>query len=75
MTSEITDLCSERASASRIHEYAVENGMLSLTEHGWQKVRDGITTVEEIVRVAPTGDEVDVDLDSMDVDEELLQYL
>ena len=75
MTSDIAELCSERASASRIHNHAVENGMTSLTDHGWQKVLEGITTVEEIVRVAPAGDEIDVNLEELDIDEELLQYL
>ncbi len=75
MSSEIVDMCSERASASQIHDQAVENGMLSLTEHGWKKVRDGITTCEEIVRVAPSGDEINVNLDALNIDRELLQYL
>ena len=37
--------------ASRIREIAVKQGMLTLRDVGLQKVRDGITTLEEILRV------------------------
>ncbi|MFP4104923.1 MAG: type II secretion system ATPase GspE [Phycisphaerae bacterium] len=40
----------ERSSASRIVEVARENGMRLLREDGWVKVRNGITTPEEVVR-------------------------
>ncbi|MFB6346132.1 MAG: GspE/PulE family protein [bacterium] len=75
MSSRIAELCTEKASASEIHKAALEEGMLSLTEHGWKKVQDGITTVEEIVRVAPSEKEISVDKDDLDFEDELIQYL
>ncbi|MDZ4197719.1 MAG: GspE/PulE family protein, partial [Kiritimatiellia bacterium] len=39
------------ANASRIREIAVAHGMATLRDVGLQKVRDGITTLDEIMRV------------------------
>lgn len=75
MTPTIAELCSEKASASEIHDRAVEEGMMPLSEHGWRKVLDGLTTVEEVVRVAPSENEINIDRDELDVDDELAQYL
>ena len=35
----------------RLTEAARRNGMRNLREDGWQKVRDGVTTVDEVMRV------------------------
>ncbi len=75
MSEGIEDLCSRQASATEIHNWAVEEGMKTLTEHGWDKVLEGITTVEEVVRVAPAEDKIALDLGEIEVDEELAGYL
>ena len=40
-----------KASANEIHRIAIENGMTPMIEDGFRKVAEGITTVEEILRV------------------------
>src|SRR5581483_625539 len=47
----VRQLILKRSSADLIKEAAVGQGMRTLREDGWQKVRDGITTVGEVVRV------------------------
>jgi general secretion pathway protein E len=44
-------LIMENADASRLTEAARRSGMRNLREDGWQKIRDGVTTVEEVMRV------------------------
>ena len=44
-------LCVERADAGQIREYGIRHGMLTLRQCGWQKVLDGITSVEEVLRI------------------------
>jgi len=51
-TDAIRDLTIGRASSSAIRAQAASEGMLSLREDGWRKVREGITTVEEVLRVS-----------------------
>jgi type II secretory ATPase GspE/PulE/Tfp pilus assembly ATPase PilB-like protein len=41
----------ETSEASALREVAVRNGMKSLRETGLSRVRDGITTIDEILRV------------------------
>ena len=41
----------ERASAVTISQVAYEQGMVSLRNDGMAKVLDGVTTLEEILRV------------------------
>jgi len=36
---------------------------------------DGLTTVEEVLRVAPVDSGVSVDISELDIDEELASYL
>jgi len=52
MNEDIRKLVLDRASSSAIRKRAIEDGMQVLKECGWQKVREGITTVEEVMRVA-----------------------
>jgi general secretion pathway protein E len=47
----IRQLILKRSSADVIKDAAVRQGMRTLREDGWQKVRGGITTVAEVVRV------------------------
>jgi type II secretory ATPase GspE/PulE/Tfp pilus assembly ATPase PilB-like protein len=42
----------QRDSVDQIKESAVKKGMRTLRTAGWQKVIDGITTVEEVMRVS-----------------------
>jgi general secretion pathway protein E len=47
----IRPLILKRSSADVIRDAAVQQGMRTLREDGWQKVRSGVTTVAEVVRV------------------------
>lgn len=51
MSEEISRLCVEEATAEEIKEVGVQQGMLTLRQDGLEKVRMGLTSVEEIVRV------------------------
>ena len=51
ITEDIRSLVLRRASTPEIRRHAVEAGMTSLRLDGWMKARDGLTTVEEILRV------------------------
>ncbi|TLM80345.1 MAG: type II secretion system protein GspE [Actinobacteria bacterium] len=51
MTEEIGKLTIEEASADEIGRVAVDQGMLTLRQDGLEKVRMGVTSIEEIVRV------------------------
>jgi len=51
MTEEIRQQILEKASAGLIRQKAVSKGMRVLRENGWQKVNQGITTIEEVLRV------------------------
>jgi general secretion pathway protein E len=48
---EMRKLIMRNADASILTEAARRNGMTNLREDGWKKVRDGVTTVEEVMRV------------------------
>jgi len=52
MTDKIGRLILERSPAGKIEEQAVEDGMIKLLQDGFLKAVEGITTVEEILRVA-----------------------
>lgn len=52
ITEKIGRLILERASASDINKQAKAEGMITLKQDGYLKVTDGITTVEEVIRVA-----------------------
>ncbi|MFN8543058.1 MAG: type II secretion system ATPase GspE [Candidatus Binatia bacterium] len=47
----IRSLVLKRSSADAIRDAAIKQGMRTLREDGWKKVRDGVTTVAEVVRV------------------------
>ncbi|MGN6331131.1 MAG: GspE/PulE family protein [Motilibacteraceae bacterium] len=51
VTEEIERLCVERASASAVGEVAREQGMITLRNDGMDKVRQGVTSIDEILRV------------------------
>ena len=47
---EIRELILSGASSVELRTKAIETGMLSLRGSGLQKIREGVTTVEEVVR-------------------------
>ena len=47
----VRQLCVERVSSNRIRQHGLEQGMTTLRQSGWQKVQDGVTSVDEIVRI------------------------
>ena len=51
VTEEIEVLCVERASSETIKKVALEQGMLTLRDDGMEKVRSGVSSIEEILRV------------------------
>ena len=48
---EIREAILRRASADEIKKIAIKNGMTTMLEDGLQKVKNGFTTVEEVLRV------------------------
>jgi type IV pilus assembly protein PilB len=50
-TEEISALILKNASAHEIHHKAVEQGMLTIVEDGFIKAKNGVTTIEEVMRV------------------------
>ena len=51
VTEEIERLAVARSASAEIMRTAREQGMLTLREDGWAKVRLGHTSIEEIMRV------------------------
>jgi type IV pilus assembly protein PilB len=52
MSERIKDLTVGSAAEAEISAVAREEGMLTLREDGLQKVRNGVTSIEEIARVS-----------------------
>src|SRR6266480_1452595 len=50
----VRPLILHRAPASTIAQKAIEQGMRTLRHDGWNKVRAGLTTIEEVLRVTQT---------------------
>ncbi|GBE06064.1 type II secretion system protein E [bacterium BMS3Abin10] len=51
MTEDIRKLVVDKTGSDVIRQKAISQGMATLRESGWQKVKDGLTTVEEVLRV------------------------
>lgn len=51
MTDPIRQLIMDRATAGKIKEAAVAGGMKTLAQSGWEKVKQGVTTPQEVIRV------------------------
>lgn len=51
VTAEICKIIVQRADANTIRSLAIEQGMRLLRDDGWDKVRQGITTLAEVLRV------------------------
>jgi type II secretory ATPase GspE/PulE/Tfp pilus assembly ATPase PilB-like protein len=52
VSDKIGHLILERASAQDIEKLAIENGMLSMKQDGYLRVLEGVTTLDEVLRVA-----------------------
>jgi len=52
ITDEIGKLIMERKSANALEEVAIRDGMLLMKQDGYLKALDGMTTIEEVLRVA-----------------------
>ena len=49
----IRSLIIKRSSSAQIRQSAMANGMQSLTHAAWEKVRTGVTSLEELFRILP----------------------
>jgi type II secretion system protein E len=47
----IRDMSSERVSATKVRQYALSKGMMTLRQCGWLHVLAGTTSVDEIIRI------------------------
>ena len=50
MDDDIRELVLQRSSANKVRNVAIDHGLILLRDDGWSKVRQGITTIKEIVR-------------------------
>jgi general secretion pathway protein E/type IV pilus assembly protein PilB len=48
---EMRDMILKRESANRLKKYAIDHGMQTLRDDGWDRVRAGVTTAEEVLRI------------------------
>jgi general secretion pathway protein E len=51
ITEEVRSLTLRRVSTREIRRHAIENGMVTLRLDGWAKAQEGMTTVDEVLRV------------------------
>lgn len=56
VTEELESMIIARHSSSDIRQKAIEAGMRTLRDDGWRKILDGVTTVEEVLRVTEEND-------------------
>ena len=59
VTEALRPLVMNRANASTIAQRAIENGMRTLRTDGWNKVKAGVTTIEEVLRVTQMEEHLD----------------
>ncbi|HNY04656.1 MAG TPA: type II secretion system protein GspE, partial [Candidatus Woesebacteria bacterium] len=52
ITEKISKLIVEKASASDIQKQAISEGMLTMKQDGYVKVLEGVTSIDEVLRVA-----------------------
>ena len=52
VSKEIAKLITEKASSEQIRQQAIKEGMLTLLEDGFAKAKNGVTSIEEILRVS-----------------------
>ncbi|MFA7344550.1 MAG: type II/IV secretion system protein [Terrimicrobiaceae bacterium] len=58
MSSRLQEAIQRRGSGPELRELAVREGMIPLRKDGWQKVHDGVTSIEEVLRVTTSELEV-----------------
>ncbi len=58
MAENLRPLILNRTSSSTLKQAAITNGMNTLRDDGWAKVRAGVTTVEEVARVTQEDEEL-----------------
>ena len=58
VTEAIRPLVMNRASAATLADIARKQGMRTLRQDGWTKVKAGVTTVEEVLRVTQNEEHV-----------------
>jgi type II secretory ATPase GspE/PulE/Tfp pilus assembly ATPase PilB-like protein len=51
LSEEIREMTIERSSADAIRQVAVEQGMRTLQQDGLDKVRMGVTSIQEVARI------------------------
>jgi type II secretion system protein E len=69
MTDAIAKLTMERADTSQLKKQAIADGMTLLVQDGVRRIKEGLTTIEEVLSVA-TGSTVDQDLAQEVISEE-----
>ncbi len=52
LTDKIKNLVADKASDAELRQTAIREGMTTLNEDAWNKVRNGLTTVEEALRIS-----------------------
>ena len=55
MTEPLREMALQNASAFQMRQQAVKEGMRSLRDDGWEKALNGITTIEEVLRLTPSA--------------------
>ena len=58
MSPQLQDLVQQKAPPSVLRARAVEQGLISLRNYGWKRVIEGVTSVEEVLRVTSADVEV-----------------
>jgi type II secretory ATPase GspE/PulE/Tfp pilus assembly ATPase PilB-like protein len=48
---EMREMILRREAANRLKKYAIEHGMKTLRDDGWDRVRAGVTSAEEVLRI------------------------
>jgi len=47
----IREMCGERVSSTRIRQYGIEHGMITLRQCGWLHAMNGTTSIEDVLRI------------------------
>jgi general secretion pathway protein E/type IV pilus assembly protein PilB len=50
-TDELREMCGERVSTTKVRRYALDKGMLTLRQCGWMHVLNGLTSLEDVLRI------------------------
>jgi len=59
MNNALREMVIQKASSQQIKKKAIECGMRTLRQDGWDKIAKGLTTVEEVLRVTQQEELVD----------------